>query len=109
MALILPLLCFLYPSSSFSGFSEDLDIGDLETVISRHLNLYYISAYYYGLSTASEVFLIFTIQIYQFFSMFFGLHYLVTSLKYSILNTPEDSKCSIIPLNIILYFNIPQK
>ena len=43
-------------------------------------------------STASEVFLIFTTQLYQYFSGFFSIymHYLVTSLKYSFLNTPKQ-------------------
>ena len=42
-----------------------------------------------GLSTASEVFLIFTTQLYQFIVCILYLHYLVTSLKYSFLNTPN--------------------
>ena len=45
---------------------------------------------YCGLSTASEVILIFTTQLYQYLSVFFYLHYLVMSLKYSFLNTPKQ-------------------
>ena len=44
---------------------------------------------YCGLSTASEVFLIFTTQLY-FSVLFLYLHCLVTSLKYSFLNTPKQ-------------------
>ena len=40
---------------------------------------------YWGLSTA--VFLIFTTRLNTFFSVFFYLHHLVMSLKYSFLNT----------------------
>ena len=42
---------------------------------------------YCGLSTASEVFLIFTTQLYQYFSCF--LIALCMSIKYSFLNTPN--------------------
>ena len=40
-------------------------------------------------SIASEVFLIFTTQLYHFVESIFYLHYLVMSLKYSFLNTPK--------------------
>ena len=39
--------------------------------------------------TASEVFLIFTTQLYHFLVCIFYLYYLVMSLKYSFLNTPD--------------------
>ena len=42
---------------------------------------------YCGLGIASEVFLTFTTQLYQYFSLCY-LHYLVTSLKFSFLNIP---------------------
>ena len=45
---------------------------------------------YCGLSTASEVFLIFTTQLYQFLVCIFHLYYLVTSLKYSFPNNPKQ-------------------
>ena len=45
---------------------------------------------YCGMSTASEVFLFFTTQLYQYFSMLFLYSpYLGMSLKYSFLNTPK--------------------
>ena len=45
---------------------------------------------YCGVSAAYEVFLIFTTQLYQYFSVSFYMHYLVRSLKYSFLNTPKQ-------------------
>ena len=45
---------------------------------------------YCGLNTASVVFLIFTSQLYQYFSVLFYFHYFMTSLKYSFLNTPKQ-------------------
>ena len=42
------------------------------------------------MSTVSEVFLIFTIKLYQFLVFIFHLHYLVTWMKYSFLNTPKQ-------------------
>ena len=51
---------------------------------------------YYGRSSASGVFLIFTTLLYQFFNVFFCLHYLVTSLKYFFLNTPNQWQYSML-------------
>ena len=45
---------------------------------------------YWGLSTASAVFLIFTTRLNTFVSVFFYLHHLVMSLKYSFLNTTKQ-------------------
>ena len=44
----------------------------------------------FGLITTSKVFLAFTTQLYQYFSVFFLFTLLVTSLKYSLLNTPKQ-------------------
>ena len=44
---------------------------------------------YCGLSTAFEVFLMFTTQLCNFKVCILYLHYLVTRLKYSFLNTPN--------------------
>ena len=45
---------------------------------------------FFGLNTTSDVFLIFTTQLYHYFIFFFYLHYLVRSLKYSFLNIPKQ-------------------
>ena len=51
-------------------------------ILNKGRGQYYGQGKYCGLSTASEVFLIFTTQLYQCCSVFFFyLHYLVTSLK----------------------------
>ena len=44
-----------------------------------------------GCIVASEVFLICTTQLYQFLVPFFCFYHVVTSLKYSFLNTPNTS------------------
>ena len=42
------------------------------------------------LTSAFEVFLIFTTQLYQYFSVFFLLALFSANLKYSFLNAPEQ-------------------
>ena len=55
---------------------------------------------YCDLSTASEVFLIFTTQLCQYFSVFFSICYLVTSLNYSFLNILPNSNTSCSSLSV---------
>ena len=58
----------------------------------RPVGIYDGQGVYCGLSTASEVFLIFTTRLYQFLVSFFlfPICRLLTSLKYFFLNTPKQ-------------------